>query len=308
MADQEAFDGPLFRASKRRKIFRRRDEEGGEGDATDEHWSGKNTLDGGGRAAVDDAHEPSSPPALQVQRKPVARKYGIAFNSTNKPQAQPQQQNEEMAMIPTLPSQEQSVGPIDRFVKPTGKAAVVDDRHMLAFVDTKLAEMRSSSSTPHANKETPQDRSEQALLESGNSDPQRTHASDATMSSARFRPNKQQNVRARRPPPARDAGHAARDSLVDQIMKESAVPLYDRSASATPYRPTGGTDNDAAVMEAFKAEFLAEMEEHKKRKPPAPPAGTKGVVPTSNGPKLGGSRSQREKMKAMEANKSGAKK
>lgn len=86
------------------------------------------------------------------------------------------------------------------------------------------------------------------------------------------------------------------------------MPLYDQSTSAAPYRAASGGDNDAAVMEAFKAEFLAEMEEHKKRKLPKPPAGTKGVVPTSNGPKLGGSRSQREKMKALEANKAGVKK
>ncbi|KAK4545088.1 hypothetical protein LTR36_003639 [Oleoguttula mirabilis] len=306
MAEQLTPTEPVFRANKRRKTFRRRDDEADEEHATNEHSAQKDIL-----ATAGDTNLPSLPiSAVQVNQRPAARKYGIAFNSTNRPQAQEQGRSEEMAIIPVLPSRDQDVAPIERFVKPTGKAAVVDDRHMLAFVDTKLAEMRSASSARLAplSNETIEDRTNQALNPKDTTfEAKPAHARDAAVSSAASRVNKQRNARPRRPPPMRDAGNATRDSLVDQIMKESAVPLYDRSTSATPYH-ANGANNDAAVMEAFKADFLAEMEEHKKRKPPAPPAGTKGVVATSNGPKLGGSRSQREKMKAMEANKAGTKK
>lgn len=86
--------------------------------------------------------------------------------------------------------------------------------------------------------------------------------------------------------------------MVDAIMRESQVPLYDQSTNAASSVNTGSAemDNDEAAAEAFKAQFLEEMEQRKRRKPPAPPAA--GQV--SSGPKLGGSRSQREKMRALE--------
>lgn len=105
------------------------------------------------------------------------------------------------------------------------------------------------------------------------------------------------NKKPRRQPHERDASDIARDAMVDAIMRESQVPLYDQSSTAAkPNTGSSAIDNDEAAAEAFKAEFLAELEQRKRRKPPAPPA--TGQV--SSGPKLGGSRSQREKMRALE--------
>lgn len=84
--------------------------------------------------------------------------------------------------------------------------------------------------------------------------------------------------------------------MVDQIMAESHVPLYDTgptssNASALQQAGTGEGETDEAVAEAFKRKFLADVEERSLRaRPPAMPSSHK------TGPKLGGSRQQRGRM------------
>lgn len=112
----------------------------------------------------------------------------------------------------------------------------------------------------------------------------------------------------RRHPPQRDQSHVARDSLIDQIMNENEaqVPIYERSSTRniTLSRDSAGqdVDNDAAAAEAFKAQLLVDLELGTRKRAP------KKVEPGApTGPKLGGSRSQREKMRALEeAGKGGA--
>lgn len=99
---------------------------------------------------------------------------------------------------------------------------------------------------------------------------------------------------------ARDEDSLARDAMVDRILQESEVPLYDRPSSAAQDASESGIDADEAAAQAFKAEFLANLEEQKRRKPPPPPANSRAAPAAPTGPKLGGSRSQREKMRALE--------
>ena len=103
----------------------------------------------------------------------------------------------------------------------------------------------------------------------------------------------------RRLPAQRDQADVARDSIIDQIMHESQVPLYERSVPQNPPADDEEVDNDAATAEAFKAQLLAEMEAQKRRRPPPSTGASKGTT-IQAGPKSGGSRIQREKMKALE--------
>jgi hypothetical protein len=108
----------------------------------------------------------------------------------------------------------------------------------------------------------------------------------------------------RRRPPQRDQTDVARDSIIEQIMQESQVPLYDRSGSQTP---ANDVDNDSATAEAFKAQLLAEMEEQNRRRPaPRNPAVKDGSSSMQSGPKLGGSKSLRAKMRREEEAKASA--
>ena len=78
----------------------------------------------------DDANDDARP----LVRRPIARKYGIAFTSSAKPsQDELDSTNEERAMVPMHPDREEAVQEAvqgKRFVKPTGKAIVMDDKHM----------------------------------------------------------------------------------------------------------------------------------------------------------------------------------
>ncbi|KAI7035374.1 hypothetical protein KC352_g40219, partial [Hortaea werneckii] len=117
--------------------------------------------------------------------------------------------------------------------------------------------------------------------------------------------------RPRRPPAVRDEKDVARDSLVDQILGESTVPHYDRpAASKQPPPPEDdNVDRDAAAAEAFKKRYLASIGVKRKRKVAPPSGATRGATAIStHGPKLGGSRSQRQKMKAMERQEKGSEK
>jgi hypothetical protein len=126
-----------------------------------------------------------------------------------------------------------------------------------------------------------------------------TAKAPTTLDSAQSRSTRvYQRPTKRKQPPQRQEKDVVRDSIIDQLMQESQVPLYDRSGSHTP---ADNVDNDAATAEAFKAQLLVEMEEQNRRRPaPRNPAVKDGSASMQSGPKLGGSRSQREKMRAME--------
>lgn len=114
--------------------------------------------------------------------------------------------------------------------------------------------------------------------------------------------------KSRRGPLERDAHTIARDAMVEQIMRESQVPIYDQSSSKTQDLRPEGFDADEAAAEAFRAEFLLSLQERQsRRRPAAPPAQQRGAPPVPTGPKLGGSRAQREKMKAIEEAKAAGK-
>lgn len=86
----------------------------------------------------------------------------------------------------------------------------------------------------------------------------------------------------------------ARDQLVDQILKEGATNMYERPRVMSSSSGNGNVDNDVATAARFKAEFLSELEDKNFRKPL-----TQTSTPQT-GPRLGGSRMVRERMKHAE--------
>jgi hypothetical protein len=146
--------------------------------------------------------------------------------------------------------------------------------------------------------------------------------------------------RRRRLPQAPDPTVAERATMVDQIMQESFVPRYAkkstkmiRGRATTTDAATSNTDahklqaagsgdtqgenaevlvdNDEAVAEAFKAEFLRGLRERnsRKRERQILNATSTRAAPPKEGitPKLGGSRAQRGKMRAAREEAAAAK-
>ena len=133
-----------------------------------------------------------------------------------------------------------------------------------------------------------------------------THQSIAA--TATTNPKRRQSRRPRAPSPST----LARASLIDQIMGESKhTPHYTSPTAAATHNSTStstqdGVDPDAAAAAAFKADFLAQAEARNlsRRKPKVPAATTSGAAAAgaapSSGPKLGGSRAARMRMREAE--------
>jgi hypothetical protein len=84
------------------------------------------------------------------------------------------------------------------------------------------------------------------------------------------------------------------------------VDYFDASAPSNPR--FGAANNDEAILQQFQAEYYESIEEaQRNQRKPAPPSGAKGVeVP--KGPKLGGSKSIRAKMRLAQEQAAKAKK
>ncbi|KAL1595267.1 hypothetical protein SLS60_009957 [Paraconiothyrium brasiliense] len=99
----------------------------------------------------------------------------------------------------------------------------------------------------------------------------------------------------RRQPKRRNSEDIRRDAMVEAVMREAKLDYFDESAPAGP--TPGSTNNDEALVEQFRQEFLDSIQERQQRKPGAPARGEKEAP---KGPKLGGSRSARAKMHLQE--------
>lgn len=86
--------------------------------------------------------------------------------------------------------------------------------------------------------------------------------------------------------------------MVEAVLRESRLDIYEEQP-ARQATTTGGQDADADERMAaeFRRDFMAAQEERNTRRPAPPPAAKGDPV---KGPKLGGSRSQRAAMHAMQ--------
>ena len=107
--------------------------------------------------------------------------------------------------------------------------------------------------------------------------------------------------RPRRPPKRRNSDDVRRDQLVEAVLREAKLDFFDAEAPIeTPNMSTGNNDED--ILERFRAEYYESIEEAKQqqRKPVQREA--------PKGPKLGGSKSARAKMRLQEEQSAKAKK
>ncbi|KXS95065.1 hypothetical protein AC579_2111 [Pseudocercospora musae] len=305
----ESVDAPahaLFRPSKRRKVFRKRnlgeaqeEEEAAMGNAPPKERNGND-----GR---DDVEESSS--VSSAIRRPTAKKHGIGFGGSGSgtSAAMKEASSADHALVPRE-SQVSAAAKADRFVKPMGKAEVIEDKHLAAFVDSKLAELRSpkaaSASKINENKGQPESDILEPFQAEGSAQLEpKAPSSNAERNKDYLTRAQRKREKALRRHPKRDENDVVRDDMIDQIFREGQVPMYDQAQSNAAAYTDDDLDHDEAAARAFKAQFLADMEMKHRRKPPPSSTTTKRAAHASTGPKLGGSRSMREKMKALEASK-----
>lgn len=173
-----------------------------------------------------------------------------------------------------------------------------------------MAEMRAaalSSNTPSEQSNT--------ILETQNPDRSPLHPADTAKDPALGSPSIPPPAHSKAPQPpkhrrgrknrAPSPSSQARASLIDQIMHESNHNPHYNPHYTTPQlaEDDDTADPDAAAAEAFKTQFLAHAEARNlSRRKPAPKKATgpaaAPAAPNLSGPKLGGSRAARNKMRA----------
>jgi hypothetical protein len=123
--DEEAPAEPVFRANKRRKFVRKR-AESEEDVETASHADNEKDLITNRSTPSDDL----STPAVRFQRKPVFRKHGIAFSTKANKRGDAEDDDVGTLLVPVQGNGQQEAIPGDRFVRPTGRVAVAEDKHM----------------------------------------------------------------------------------------------------------------------------------------------------------------------------------
>ena len=96
-----------------------------------------------------------------------------------------------------------------------------------------------------------------------------------------------------------------RDKLVEEVMRESRLEIYDDDDVTEG--DGGDGEADDRIAENFRREFLDAVSSRRQRAPAAAPAKVNGkvVVTEPRGPKLGGSRSARAKIRERELEEAG---
>ena len=88
----------------------------------------------------------------------------------------------------------------------------------------------------------------------------------------------------------------ARDRLVEEVLRESKLEIYDEHEEETQLDDQQAADD--RVAEQFRRDFMDAMQSRRRTRPAAKPVAN---VEAPRGPKLGGSRSARAAMREKEA-------
>lgn len=113
----------LFRANKRRKVLRKRNIDE---DQASPHERASDPLD---PSEIESAAGSHSPDILPTVKRPVAKKHGIGFTSSKRSPPRDATATE-VALVPRQAGSPQDLTQHDRFIKPTGKLDVIEDKHM----------------------------------------------------------------------------------------------------------------------------------------------------------------------------------
>jgi len=126
-------NGPVFRATKRRKVFRKR----ADSDASDEphavQASDSIPTPANGTNSAEETHGEilSLSETTRVHRP---KRHGIAFSSSHPSSSRPHNNEETALVVPEGQPQDVQNG---RFARQTGRTVVADDKHMCVLPPNK---------------------------------------------------------------------------------------------------------------------------------------------------------------------------
>ncbi|OQE09809.1 hypothetical protein PENVUL_c005G01759 [Penicillium vulpinum] len=306
----------LFRPAKKRKFMRRRpDHESPDNEEADDQ--------------NDNAGASQAPGSNNLRRPRAARKGGIGFSTASR---LGDNQGQQLALIPPAgQTEDEKIRAMnERFTGYTGQTVDVD-KHMMAFIDSEMAKRyQPDSKTDHSGSNQPNQeevagglslpghqtrepaslgklheidlghettlrniaRTEAATRQMAGKGELPTSASYSATETGRPGPDGK-SWRNRK---QRTDADIARDRLVEEVLRESKLEIYDEPEEETQLDDQQAADD--RVAEQFRRDFMDAMQTRRRTKPAAKPAAN---VEAPRGPKLGGSRSARAAMREKEA-------
>ncbi|XHG06403.1 hypothetical protein AWENTII_009598 [Aspergillus wentii] len=323
----------LFRPVKRRKFLRRRPDPTAEDQ--DEAPAGVNGTEAS-HSSTSQAHQGADAATqltdvMRLRRPRRARKGGIEFSTTPRPTADNGSQAAVLTAAEDL-EDEKIQAMCDRFTGHTGQTVDVD-KHMMTYIETEMAKrFRHDGSGETVDSEAPAI-DEASGGQSTTGLPQREPASLGKLHEIDLgQETKLQNIarteaatrrlagdEAQDPladedgtsktvPPAREDGKPwrhrkrrksediERDRLVEEVLRESKLDMYD--APEEEEAPADDQAADDRIAEQFRRDFIDAIQSRRRVARAKNTKTAKAEVP--RGPKLGGSRSARAAMREQE--------
>jgi len=105
-----------------------------------------------------------------------------------------------------------------------------------------------------------------------------------------------------RPRKQRPSEDIARDALVEQVLHEHGLGVYDAPAegSSQSAQQGGDADTDERFAEQFRKDFMDALAERQQKQKAPSQSKAPGAGDVQKGPRLGGGRSARAKMAAAQ--------
>ncbi|OBT84299.1 hypothetical protein VE02_07624 [Pseudogymnoascus sp. 03VT05] len=337
---------PLFRPSKKRKIYRQRatsppttaisppTAEGATSSALPPQ-----SPSSAAAAAADNYDEDTAPSTAAIRRLLASRRQrggGVEFRATNPRGTDDAEEEEGEGAVVVVRRESHDEGHTEegglsmggkRFVTQTGMSAEGVDRHMMAYIDSELAKrLKPAGSSSADTTSTPSIRATTAAEDSTTasqsqrqrqpSPPYQTasrgklmeielppSSTPAPLAKAVRKPRLGRDGQPLRGKKRRTSEDIRRDALVEAVMRENGLGIYEPPPPPTT-STTGDGEGDEEIAERFRREFLEGVEERRRGGGGggggAGNAGKGKVVGKGGkeeeglkGPKLGGSRSAR---------------
>ncbi|KAM0287731.1 hypothetical protein ACHAQH_000262 [Verticillium albo-atrum] len=329
---------PLFRASRKRKAtYRRQHQEDEAEPTTDTPNPAPDATSSTLPSTTTEEDDSSIAEALRLRNIRKSRTNGVGFRAQNREDES--SSSSSRALIPK-PQEEDTApegGITNRFAPQTGLVGELVNKHMMEYIESKLSNRPSQShADPADEKFNPQapthpshprpDETAGAAIMQGRlaevdlGDEARARniamteaarlqaatpdsADGETGQRARKKPRLGRDGKPWRPRNRRTSDDIARDKMVEDILRENRLDVYEHpnpSHAATPSAPDD--DADDRLAEEFRREFMDAMAQRRQqnaqqqRKKPADGKVDEEVL---RGPKLGGSRSARAAMRDL---------
>ncbi|KAG5747142.1 hypothetical protein H9Q69_013555 [Fusarium xylarioides] len=265
--------------------------------------------------------------ALKLRNARRARLGGVAFRNTNRPD---DDMNNERALIPhdaddTSNNEPIMKGVADRFTHQTGRLTDLNDKHMMDYIESRLYNRAGGNTSQNTLSASTSDPARQPSATTTNHESGRAvmqgqlmeisledhsarsenalQADSATDGGPRAKkPRLRRDGTPWRPRNRRDSDALKRDQIVDEILHETRLDLYEPTPGQNSHTAVADQDGaaDARLAEEFRQQFLEDVAERQLRKKKTTNQTTRaGTEEVLKGPKLGGSRNARAQMRDL---------